>query len=600
MSKPLPDPEKIKNFPKNCGKVVLVRDRENIRVVKRNYYWDTEKKRGLETREYLGYVVDDVYYPTKEYKQFYKKNGKLRLIPRAIDALDVDNNENADLKQSKCKSLDTYWAGEIPLYMAIADSMNLTKDLISIWGLPAAKAILALACHWLNTDSNAIYLFESWAHKRFLPISEPIRSKEISQFFASLANTPGWRQQLFESRLNWLPEDEVLSFDATEIATEAQEISYAEWGKGKEGGFQRQVGLILLLGHQSGLPVLFRILPGQISDVSTVPDMLFRFNEISKHKKRVFAAVLDRGYCSLRNIQKFIESDSRIVMAAKTNLSWVREAMDEAIPHLQGNANRMHGHSSWGYTIRKNLSFADGKSGNVWVHVYKSHKKANIEMERFYDQLDDFEKDWKNWDSEAKTPDGKLKECPLLKSPLLKYYRNVGKPGITRLHQNDEAIDHATKYFGLFCNITTMNCTALDAIESYSSRDLIEKAFKSGKLDLGMDVVRSHYDDTMEGRFIVSFVALSILTRLRWYMRAPSELVDESGKRRVFPPLAEQMSFNELKNRLHTIHITIDSTGKTRWDEVTERQHEIVSRLGLSWLYKISPSFTVPLYGIAS
>lgn len=600
MPKPIPDPEKVKNFPKNCGKIVLVRDRENIRVVKRNYYWDTEKKRGLETREYLGYVVDDVYYPTQEYKRLFKKNGKPRLMPRTIDGLGIEAAEGSGLTQSNYKSLDTYWAGEIPLYLAIADRMDLTKDLISIWGLPAAKAILALACHWLNTDSNATYLFESWAHKRFLPIAEPINSKEISQFFANLANTPGWRQQLFESRLNWLPEDEVLSFDATEIATEAEEISYAEWGKGKEGGFQRQVGLILLLGHRSGLPVLFRILPGQISDVSTVPDMLFRFNEITNHKKRVFAAVLDRGYCSLRNIQKFIETGSRVVMAAKTNLSWVREAMDEAIPHLQGNANRMRGHSCWGYTIRKCLSFEDNKKADVWVHVYRSHKKANVEMERFYDQLNDFEKDWMNWDPEAQTPDGKPKECPLLKSPLLKYYRNIGNPGIARLRQNDEAIDRATKYFGLFCNVTTMDCDALDALESYCSRDLIEKAFKSGKSDLGMDVVRSHYDDTMEGRFIVSFVALSILTRLRWYMKLPSDWVDDSGKRMTFPPLADKMSFNELKNRLHTIHITLDSNGKTRWDEVTERQHEIAGRLGFSWLYKISPSFTVPLYGIAS
>ena len=39
---------------------------------------------------------------------------------------------------------------------------------------------------------------------------------------------------------------------------------------------------------------IFRILPGNISDVTTVPDMLFRFDEITD-SKRVFAAVMDRG-----------------------------------------------------------------------------------------------------------------------------------------------------------------------------------------------------------------------------------------------------------------------------------------------------------------
>ena len=109
MPKPIPDPEKVKNFPKNCGKIVLVRDRENIRVVKRNYYWDTEKKRGLETREYLGYVVDDVYYPTQEYKRLFKKNGKPRLMPRTIDGLGIEAAEGSGLTQSNYKSLDTYF-----------------------------------------------------------------------------------------------------------------------------------------------------------------------------------------------------------------------------------------------------------------------------------------------------------------------------------------------------------------------------------------------------------------------------------------------------------------------------------------------------------
>lgn len=71
-------------------------------------------------------------------------------------------------------------------------------------------------------------------------------------------------------------------------------MSYVRFGKGQGGAYQSQIGLIVLLGHRTQMPVLLRILPGNISDVTTVPDMLFRFDEITD-SKRVFAAVMDRG-----------------------------------------------------------------------------------------------------------------------------------------------------------------------------------------------------------------------------------------------------------------------------------------------------------------
>jgi hypothetical protein len=33
-----------------------------LRVVERNYFWSKEKGRGLEKREYIGYVIDNRYY----------------------------------------------------------------------------------------------------------------------------------------------------------------------------------------------------------------------------------------------------------------------------------------------------------------------------------------------------------------------------------------------------------------------------------------------------------------------------------------------------------------------------------------------------------
>ena len=47
------DPNSVENFPLDNPKAKIVRDRGRIRVVERDYYWDKEKKRGLEKRRYL-------------------------------------------------------------------------------------------------------------------------------------------------------------------------------------------------------------------------------------------------------------------------------------------------------------------------------------------------------------------------------------------------------------------------------------------------------------------------------------------------------------------------------------------------------------------
>ena len=148
----------------------------------------------------------------------------------------------------------------------------------------------------------------------------------------------------------------------------------------------------------------------------------------------------------------------------------------------------------------------------------------------------------------------------------------------------------ATRYFGIFCNVTTMPCSAQEAMTTYRTRDVIEKAFKGGKTNIDFDGVRAHGESTMEGRFVVGFVALSVLTELYGRMKRGSFENTKTGLKEI-APLIEEMSFNELKNRLATPRVVYDGLGNALWLEVTNRQHEIAARLGFPNLYKQIPDW---------
>ena len=76
------DPNSVENFPLDNPKAKIVRDRGRIRVVERDYYWDKEKKSGLEKRRYLGMIVDGRFYDTELYAKLFKRSGARWLVPK--------------------------------------------------------------------------------------------------------------------------------------------------------------------------------------------------------------------------------------------------------------------------------------------------------------------------------------------------------------------------------------------------------------------------------------------------------------------------------------------------------------------------------------
>ena len=59
-----------------------------------------------------------------------------------------------------------------------------------------------------------------------------------------------------------------------------------------------QINLALLFGEESGLPFYYRKLPGNITDVKTVKQLMHEFDILGYRKVNV---ILDRGFYSKSN-----------------------------------------------------------------------------------------------------------------------------------------------------------------------------------------------------------------------------------------------------------------------------------------------------------
>ena len=98
--------------------------------------------------------------------------------------------------------------------------------------------------------------------------------------------------------------DEYLAFDTTSISSYSTLIKQAKYGKNKEGDSLPQINLALLYGEESMLPVYYRKLAGNITDVKTIENLVKDVDFLKLEKLKL---VMDRGFYSEKNINDLMK-----------------------------------------------------------------------------------------------------------------------------------------------------------------------------------------------------------------------------------------------------------------------------------------------------
>ena len=111
----------------------------------------------------------------------------------------------------------------------------------------------------------------------------------------------------------------------------------------------------------------------------------------------------------------------------------------------------------------------------------------------------------------------RCKLLPIFASIVLRTVADVLTIVVRRLRIYMYIFGLPTLSFPSVCKsiVSLREMTSAEPFELYKRRDNIGKCFESGKMGFKMDTARAHRQDTMEGRFVVAFVALSILAELK-------------------------------------------------------------------------------------
>jgi transposase len=526
--------------------IVKMRNKRNgvTYVYDSTSYWDKEKKQPRNKRVCIGKldsktgeIVYNNYYRQKQEQQNMKQMGSANVL-----------------------KYKRQFYGATYLFDAIAKKFGIDEDLKRCFP-DSYKQILSMAYYLILEDHSPMRRFERWAHTHAHPFGDKIPSQRISELFAGI--TEEKKQRFFSLQSAKRLEREYLLYDTTSISSYSHTIKQVKYGYNKDHDPLAQINLALLMREESGLPVSYRKLPGNISDVSTINHLIKQMQFLNIKKVKL---VMDRGFYSKDNVDALYNQHYKFLIGVKSSLTFVKEKLnmvrDSMVTHRYYYAPYalycQSFSTTWNHTYVKKRSGEVLRSPRrLYLHLYYNEQRATDEKLQFHKLLDQLEDELRNGNTNHRH-----------EAMYKRYFQTKHTPlqGI-KVSYNDEAIKEKEKNLGYFALISNNIKEAHKAIEIYRNRDVIEKAYDDLKNRLNLRRTLVSSEESLEGKLFVQFIALMIISYIKKQM----------DKHKLF----KKYTLLELLDELDIIERFIQPGGKTIIGEVTNKQKNLYEMMGI-------------------
>ncbi len=398
------------------------------------------------------YVYDITYKYDPVLKRTKKVTGKLKgklTEDKGFTASDKALS-SAGLKVS---SLSVFEFGGFELFEALLaeEAIALEKEFGS-----EAKKIMALAMlRWIY-HSPIKNMGSRWEHSYYRHLWDfALNDKQISALLHALGEK---RAGVIDFMKSLKRGSDFLLIDSTHITSESGKLKINTLGYDPRTGYQNQFNLMLIYSASLELPVYYRILPGNIKDVS------FRLSLLESGIKEA-VVVADKGFYSENNIAELKKLELKYIIPLRRNSSLINYE-----PIKSGNRKDMTDF----FTFQKSviwyyISDNDGRKRITYLNERLASEERNDYLTR-------------------------IATCP-------------------ETHDKDKFFEKQY-HFGTFTLTTNLEQSAQTLYETYKSRCAVEQAFDTFKNLLHADRTYMQNEQSMEGWMLIHFLCLRAYYKL--------------------------------------------------------------------------------------
>jgi transposase len=505
----------------------------------------------LDKRTGITYVYESVSYWDKEKKQSRAKRTLIgRLDNETGEIVKTDGRgkkqkefqSNKGIKFTPEVKVQRLFYGATYLLDEIGKKIGIEKDLKACFP-DTYKQILSLSYYLVLEPESTLYRFDKWHQLHKHPYGQNITSERSTSIFTSI--TEDAKNKFFKLQGKRRVEKEFWAYDTTSISSYSEALKQIQYGKNKENDDLPQLNLALVFGESSNLPFYYRKLPGGMSDAKAVKSLLAEFDVLGFPKAKL---VMDRGFYSEKNINGLFKERVKFLIGVKNNLKFIRRELDGVRHKIRSFENYSEKHSLYAYTIRTNWEYKQefprkGKileKRRLYIHFYfdieraaEEEAKLDIKLSMLYQDLI----------SEQRNPKQE--------KPYEKYFhiKTTPKRG-TQAILKDDVVALEKQQFGYFALIGNVTLNAVEALDVYRTKDVIEKAFGNLKERLGMRRLRVSTEKSLEGKLFVQFIALIYLSFIKTKMK-DTGLFKKFTLQKALDQLDLIESFGSLGHKMH-------------------------------------------------
>jgi len=511
--------------------------------------------RQIDKRTGIEYVYESESYWDKDKKQSrYKPRKLIGHIDKATGALVPNRPSKASPANSASKRL---FYGATHLLDELSAQVGLRDNLARAFP-DKSDAILSVAYYLLSEGSSTMARFARWSRTHAHPLGREMASQRLSELFESVSQDG--LEAFFKTRIKRAG-NEYWFYDTTSISSYSQFIESVRWGKNKDHVPLPQLNIAAVLDANSGLPVCFKNIAGNISHVSMVRTLLDDVRQLGVGRMRL---CLDRGFYSKANIDALMSQHMKFLVGLKASYSYVSTAIKKHTHELRGWQNydekaHVFGMSvpyDWGYErISSRTGETERSVKRTYLHLYYLPKRVVKDEEELAQLLHRLS---------AELEDGNRQDEH---EALYKHYFKRVRGG--RYVGKDDVIEAERATFGYFALLTNdARLSAHGALAVYRAKDMIEKAFGDIKERLDFRTPKVENTETLRGKLLAVFVALILACELR--------------KRMTAGELYGHYTMQGLIDELDTIERYECEGRRPRVLTVTKKQSDLYKTLGLN------------------
>ena len=394
--------------------------------------------------EWLGRVID-------------KEKGVYKSRARGVFSFTLDDGVVEQITEANEKLILDF--GDCYFFDTVLEDSKYKDVLASVFG-DMSDTILSLI-YYRSLQGGASYYAGDWwegSYARILFPRASLSSQRISEALKSVGDEAVVRG-FFEKYLRYiasmvgsgvlidstgLPND--IRFPLTEISNHGGEIS-------------NEARLVLVLDRESGMPIYFRYVAGNIVDVTTLETTL---DEVKMYGMDVYCAIIDAGYYSEKNVRALQNKGISFVMRMAPNRKLYKELVQVHAPGIEDAKHLVRYRDRFLYIKRVEIDLF-GQVGYAYVSedIDRKHDETKKYMRGALD----------NGDIAPETMNAEMKEK------------------------------------GLFILVSSERIEVDEILPLYYTRQAIEQVFDIGKNNADMLPLRVHSIEGFRGHLLLSFIA---------------------------------------------------------------------------------------------